>query len=76
MREQLFYVLKAPGGWLILETADLDSSTAWTIAFNFLSYADPEFGKKYYKRWSASRRAARRRGWVIVRAKLVEVPHA
>jgi hypothetical protein len=69
----MLYVLKAPSGALVPETATAHRLYAWVKAYDFLSRIDDEFGKRYWKRWDASRRAARRRGWRVVRANLVEV---
>ena len=66
----MLYVLKSPGGHLIEETVSTSNSEAWGKAFDFISATDKDFERRYWHKWDASRRAARKRGWVIVRATL------
>lgn len=67
----LVYALQAPSGELVPETVTHDKRQAWCKAFDFLCSIDPQYAQKYWKRWEASQRAARRRGWRVVRAALV-----
>lgn len=67
----LVYALQAPSGALVPETVTHDRRQAWCKAFDFLCSIDPQYAHKYWKRWDASQRAARRRGWRVVRAALV-----
>jgi len=67
----LVYVLQAPSGLLVPETATHERSNAWVNAYDYLCRIDAEFGRRYWKKWDASQRAARKRGWRVVRAELV-----
>jgi len=68
----MLYVLKSPGGHLVPETATVYRSDAWAKAYAFLSYTDEVMATRYWKRLKASQAYARRKGWKIVRAKLIE----
>ncbi len=67
----LVYVLQAPSGMLVPETATHARREAWVNAYDYLCKIDTAFGRRYWKKWDASQRAARKRGWRVVRAELV-----
>ena len=71
----MLYALRSPSGHLIEETVAGTNAGAWSNAFNFFCYLDgwEDFEARYWKQWTASRRYARRRGWIIVKCKLSEV---
>lgn len=69
------WVLRAPNGKLIVHTASTTRGEAWVAGFQYVASMNPYFGNKYWKRWDASLLAARKLGWRIVRARLVEVEH-
>lgn len=66
----MLYVLRSPGGHLVPETVSTSNSESWGKAFCFISKTDKEFERRYWHKYKAGRRAARKRGWVIVTAKL------
>jgi hypothetical protein len=56
--------------WTFAETRH----ECWSIAFVSVANAEGlEWQRRYWKRWSPSIRSARRRGWRVVRVRLVEV---
>lgn len=67
----LVYALQAPSGLLVPETVTHDRRDAWVNAYDYLCKIDSDFGDRYWKKWDASQRAARKRGWRVVRAELV-----
>lgn len=67
----LVYALQAPSGALVPETVTHDRREAWVNAYDYLCRIDADFGRRYWKKWDASQRAARKRGWRVVRAALV-----
>lgn len=72
----LVYALQAPSGLLVPETVTHERRQAWVNAYDYLCRIDAEFGRRYWKKWDASQRAARKRGWRVVRAQLVAVAKA
>lgn len=70
----MIYALKSPGGFIVSETVATSNAEAWEKAYRFLAEIDSAWGARYWKRWEASRRSARKRGWMIVKCELVEKP--
>lgn len=66
------YALKSPGGWLMPETVAMTDRGCWTKSFDILYAGDPDFWSRYWKRVAESRRAARRKGYRVVKVHLVE----
>lgn len=67
------YVLKAPGGQLIAETATAYREIAWERGLQWMSRQSSMESMLLYVSHDAKRAAARRRGYRIVKAELVEV---
>jgi hypothetical protein len=44
----------------------------WALGFEYIAALSPEFRARYWHRWDASRKWATRRGWCIIKVKLVE----
>jgi hypothetical protein len=72
VKTQKLYCLQAPSGYLVRETVDTTKRDAWWKSFNFLSANYPKVVEGYYKKWDASIRAARRKGWIIVPVELIK----
>lgn len=66
------YVLKSPDGSLIDQTVAQSASDAWHLGYSYLFDLDEEFGRRYWHRWDAFKRAARRLGWSVVPVSLIE----
>lgn len=74
LRADTGYALIAPSGVPIAATFGLTSADAWAEGFEWMCIGDIDFKNKYWKRWDASRRAAKRRGYKIARVFLVVEP--
>jgi hypothetical protein len=71
MKVDELWVLRTPGRHLIAETAAGNRSEVWSKSYIWIAGWDKEFARKYWKRWKQSRRWASRRGYRIVKARLV-----
>ena len=69
----MIYCLKGPDGKLIESTASSSAWTCWEKSFWIISDDVPGFRERYWKRLDASRRAASRIGYRIVKCDLVEM---
>lgn len=65
------YCLQDPKGKLIEGCVAATRSDAWGNAFGYICQTVPGFEERYWKKWDASRRAARRLGWIVVPCNLV-----
>lgn len=74
-RPTTLWVLRAPDGRLVADTATTDRDDTWMRAYAHIGtqHADQDWHGRYWKRWDESQRSARRAGWRLVRARLVEV---
>ena len=68
----MMYCIKTPGEKLLEGTASSSSHLCWEAGFGELSFRIKGFREKYWKRWDASVKEAKRRGYTIVKCKLVE----
>lgn len=68
----MIYALKSPDGSLIDQTVAQSASDAWHLSYSYLFDLDEEFGRRYWHKWEAFKRAARRLGWEVVPVKIVE----
>ncbi|MCZ2113567.1 MAG: hypothetical protein LC131_07005 [Anaerolineae bacterium] len=68
----MLYALKSPDGNLIDQTVAQTSGDAWHLGYSYLFDLDKEFGRRYWHKWNAFKRAARRLGWKVVPVKIVE----
>jgi len=66
------FALRTPSGNLLAETVCLTVGECWLDSFPMMP---TEFCNKYWKRWNASRAAAKRIGYVIVPVDIVEREH-
>lgn len=71
----MWYALESPSGHLIEGTVAIREEV-WVKAFQHLCSVIPGFGDKYWKRERASKEAARRLGWKIVKVAIVKIPEA
>jgi hypothetical protein len=68
------YALKLKSGALASDTLAFSKTECWGKAYDHVAYYEgEEWGRKYWKRWEASLRSARKLGYRIVSVKLVEV---
>jgi hypothetical protein len=52
---------------IIPETVRPTKREAWEVGYLVVDYFDPEFGKKYWKKWEPSIRAAAKLGYTLQR---------
>lgn len=72
MRTAYGYVLQGPDGCLYPETLRAHGFESWAEAYGFVGQIlGEEWRDRFWKRWSPSITSARRRGWRIVKVKLV-----
>jgi hypothetical protein len=67
-----WYALESPKGVLIESTLG-DRENVWMNAFDHLSAVIPGFQERYWKRERASKAAAKRLGWRIVKVQIVKI---
>lgn len=65
------WVLLDPKGRPVRNVLDYDRRRLWALAYPHIASVDPDFGRRYWKKWDASQRAARRKGWRVARAMVV-----
>jgi len=71
----MLWTLKDPQGRLIVELTGSNITLVWGYGFDFVSRIEgDEWRNKYWKKWDASIRDAKKRGWRFVKVKIVEVP--
>jgi len=67
------YCLKTPHGRIVSCTFGYDKQDCWARAFEFIATVEgAEWRRRYWKRWDASKRAAKKRGWKIVPVEIIE----
>ena len=69
----MMWAYRAPSGVIIEETAAHSRQGAWAACYAFLYKSDNMWGISYWKRLRASQASARRRGYRMVKVKLVAV---
>jgi hypothetical protein len=63
----MLYALLDPEEGLIEASIATDKETVWLYGFNHVSAKDREWGSKFWKKWTPSKRSASRMGYKIVR---------
>ena len=67
------YALKFPSGKLVTSTLSHTREECWGKSFDHVAYAEgTAWRSKFWKRWNPSLTAAKKKGYKMVKVKLVE----
>lgn len=69
----MWWALKSPEGIIFPNTLGRSKTDVWAEAFMEVASREKGFSDKYWHRWDASLRAAKKLGYSIVKVELIEI---